>query len=234
MSKVGSGLIDSCNAEAALEELRERSSGRRPKGRCYLIVCEGTKTEPNYFEAIRTTLAGGQGDKVTVVGAQDNTLRLIKCARDEIEEHNRSDNPPYYHVWIVFDRDSFSPDDFDNAIKITELEDAKFGTDEKTFHPNWHAAWSNEAFELWYLMHFQENIGGGITRDRYKNMLTEHLGFEYRKNADDMFKILLPRLRRAIVRAKRADEHWPDGVPFHDRNPATTVYKLVSNLMMYA
>ena len=233
MSKIGRGLIDSFNAQASLDELRQCSAGRRPKGRYYLIVCEGTKTEPNYFESIRTLLSGGEGDKIVVVGAQDNTLGLVERAKEEIALRNRSDNPPYYHVWLVFDRDGFPPDDFDNAILMAKSEDAKFGKDEKALQPHWHAAWSNEAFELWYLLHFQENVGGCISRDRYKRMLSEHLGFEYQKNASNMFQILLPRLQVAIDRAQRAYERWSDDVPFHARNPATAVYKLVSNLIMY-
>ena len=48
MSKVRKGLLAELGAQSALEELRVRAAGRRPKGRSYLIVCEGTETEPNY------------------------------------------------------------------------------------------------------------------------------------------------------------------------------------------
>ena len=42
-------------------------------------------------------------------------------------------------VWVVFDRDDFN--DFNEAIALAERKGYK-------------AAWSNEAFELWYLLHF--------------------------------------------------------------------------------
>lgn len=232
MSKPAKGLITAA-ADAAMGELRERVAGRRPKGRYYLIVCEGTKTEPNYFESIRSHLSGGEGDKVVVVGAQDNTLRLVERAREEIAARNASDNPPFYHVWLVFDKDSFPADDFDNTIVATRQEDEKFGMDGGVLRPHWHAAWSNEAFELWYLFHFQENTGGAISREQYGRMLSTHLGFQYQKNATNMFEILLPRMSLAIERAERAFRRWPDNKPFHARNPATAVYKLVKNLMMY-
>lgn len=233
MSKVRKGLIAELDEQAALETLRVRASGKRPKGRNYLIVCEGTKTEPNYFEALRKKLSGGEGDKIVVVGAQDNTLGIVDRAREEIVLRNRSDNPPYYHVWLVFDRDSFPADDFDNAIAIAADEELKFKADGELISPHWHAAWSNEAFELWYLFHFQENTGGAISRDRYKEMLSEHLGFTYAKNDPDMFERLLPYVEDAIGRAERACRKWPASVPCHDRNPATEVYRLVSDLLMY-
>lgn len=232
MSKPAKGLIQAAE-DSALSELRERVAGHRPKGRYYLIVCEGTRTEPNYFEAMRSVLTGGEGDKIVVVGAQDNTRRLIDRARIEIEKRNQSDDPPYYHIWIVFDKDSFPDDDFDNAIKMVEQEDSKFHAEGGVLSPHWHAAWSNEAFELWYLFHFQDSVGGAISREQFSGMLSNYLGYEYKKNAEDMFSILLPNLGAAIKRAERAYKRWADDVPFHARNPATNVFELVANLMMY-
>ena len=55
MSKPAKGLIQAAE-DSALSELRERVAGHRPRGRYYLIVCEGTKTDPNYFEAMRSVL----------------------------------------------------------------------------------------------------------------------------------------------------------------------------------
>ena len=233
MSKLRHGLLSDPETQAALVQLRTRAAGRRPKGRHYLIVCEGTKTEPNYFEALRLRLAGGEADKVVVVGAQDNTLGLVDRARSEIELRNQSDDPPYYHVWLVFDRDSFPPDDFDNAILAAESEDARFNPDSADFHPHWHVAWSNEAFELWYLLHFQENSGGAIARDRYQELLSAHLGRPYMKNDPNMFLTLLPSVKAALDRADRAYRRWTTDTPWHDRNPATAVHFLVSDLLMY-
>jgi len=233
MSKVRKGLIQEAETESAWHDWKQRTAGRRPKGRYYLIVCEGTKMEPNYFESIRLKLTGGQGDKVVVVGAQDNTLGLVERAREEITKRNQSDNPPYYHIWLVFDKDSFPDDDFDNAISLTKQEDGKFGMEGDTLYPHWHAAWSKEAFELWYLFHFQENVGGGITRDRYKEMLSAYLGQPYTKNSTEMFDTLLPNLKEAIQRAQRAYDRWDAQMPFHDRNPATAVHQLVKELMWY-
>ena len=215
-----------------LEELRARAQGLRPKRRWYLIVCEGEATEPNYFESLRKRLQGGAGDRIVICGAGDNTLRLVDIARKTIAERMKSGDPPFYHVWLVFDRDSFPGDDFDNAIQLVADEDAKFDPNDGC-KPHWHAAWSNEAFELWYIYHFQEVQGGGLSRTKFKRMLSEHLGRHYEKNDANMFEVLLPHIDSAIARAKRAYEKWPASTAYHDRNPATSVYHLVGDLLQY-
>lgn len=53
MSKVRKGIDLGREVESSLSAIHARSAGNRPKGRSYLIVCEGTKTEPQYFESLR-------------------------------------------------------------------------------------------------------------------------------------------------------------------------------------
>ena len=47
----------------------------------------------------------------------------------------------YGNVWVVFDKDDFSDDQFNNAISLAERNGI-------------HTAWSNESIELWFLLHF--------------------------------------------------------------------------------
>ena len=79
-----------------IERLRER-----PR---ILIVCEGEKTEPNYFRAFRVTN--------NVFGEGLETIRVV----EEAERLNEVDGP-FDRIWCVFDRDSFPADNFDNAVK---------------------------------------------------------------------------------------------------------------------
>lgn len=211
-----------------------RRMGNRPRQRSYLIVCEGEETEPNYFKALKEQLPNEMIGKVEIVGAGANTLTLLKVADDEIEKRKQEAKPAYYHVWIVFDRDSFEPSDFDNTIHSVDDRNAN----QKEVH--WHAAWSNEAFELWYLYHFQPVNGGGLSRDVFKSRLDEYLkkppyslAKGYQKNSEIMFELLRPNVPQAIRNARRACEKWDATIPFSQRNPATAVYELVSDLMRY-
>ncbi len=211
----------------AAAETKERTGvGLRPPNRYFLIVCEGEKTEPNYFEAIKRELPKEMVKRITITGTGRSTLSLLRAAEEEIERRYLAGLPPYYYVWLVFDRDSFEPDDFDNAIATIQSK--------PHLKQHWFAAWSNEAFELWYLLHFQEATGGPMGREQYQTMLQEYLGGVYRKNAVDMYERLKPLTPTAIRRARRglrlqAQLH----LPYHQMNPATTVQELVAELLRY-
>ena len=200
-------------------ESDSRRQGRRPVQRNFLIVCEGEKTEPNYFRAIKRRMKSGAGSKVEVVGAGAHTQDLVECARKVIARRRAEGLPMYYHVWIVFDKDSFEADDFDNAVKMAESE-------------KWHAAWSNEAFELWYLLHFQDVSGGALPRERMFKMLEVHLGHKYLKNDSGMFDAVKGQSYHAIERARRLADRW-HGQPPHQACPCTMVGPLVDELLKY-
>lgn len=197
-------------------ELR-RKTRLRPSRERILIVCEGERTEPNYFNALGRTLMSHVVELV-VEGPGMNTLSLVREAirlRD-----TEADGPlPYDQTWAVFDRNSFPPHDFDNAIH-------KAGSD------NVKCAWTNEAFELWYVLHFEYRTTA-MSRDEYKGRLTELLDQEYKKNAPDMYRQLAAKGNeaQAIDWARRLDEEATVGRTLPSRaNPCTTVYRLVEEL----
>jgi len=97
----------------------------------FLIVCEGAKTEPQYFERFRVP-----GLVVKVEGVGMNTLSLVEEAVKLREEDD------YDQVWCVFDKDDFSIDQFENAIHCAKEN-------------GMYVAYSNQAFELWYVLHFE-------------------------------------------------------------------------------
>lgn len=107
---------------------------------------------------------------------------------------------------------------------------------------HWKCAWSNEAFELWYVLHFREQLGGTVSRTQYQKMLEEDIrastaekGFEYKKNDPQMFARLKARTPSAIRCAERALDVQlkTKGRAWADMNPATRVHELVGSLMAY-
>lgn len=206
-----------------------RRAGFRPPRRYYLIVCEGEETEPNYFEALRETLPNQMVERITVKGSGRGTSELLKCAKKEVERRLASGNPPYYYVWLVFDKDEFP--DFDRTILEIEALDAT--ADPQKRRPHWFAAWSNEAFELWYLLHFQDITGGPLSRKGYQALLSKALGFPYQKNDPNLYPHLANRVDLAIARAQRLLGRYPKETPFSERNPCTTVGQLVDALLCY-
>jgi len=187
--------------------LSERKQSTRNTLESFLIVCEGEKTEPLYFQEFKVPK-----EVCKVVGVGANTISLVKKAiqiRDEKEEHS------YDQVWCVFDRDSFPAKNFNGALSLAKKEGIK-------------VAYSNEAFELWYLLHFDYH-DAAISRDLYAEKLSQKLGFEYVKNNPNMFELLEEIQEDAIEHAQRLLSTYITHHPYSD-NPCTTVHQLVIEL----
>ena len=167
----------------------------------FLIVCEGKKTEPQYFKQFRAT-----GLVVEVDGVGKNTLGLVEEAK------KRRMDDEYDQVWCVFDKDDFPIENFEKAIQ-------------KAHENNIHVAYSNQAFELWYVLHF-EYLNSAIDRKAYMKKLNNYLGFEYKKNNPDTYQILLCKIDVAIKNAERLMQEYHPSHPGKD-DPSTNVYQLV-------
>ena len=88
---------------------RDRKVESRNLRQRILIVCEGAKTEPNYFKGFRVNRTIYEID---IRGIGYNTASLV---REAISLKKESD---YDQIWCVFDRDSFPPQDFNAALKL--------------------------------------------------------------------------------------------------------------------
>ena len=186
------------NEKVEIREIKER----------FLIVCEGTQTEPNYFKSFRVPK-----DVIDVRGFGKNTISLVKEAVRIKEEDN-----DYDRVWCVFDRDSFPVKNFNQAIKYAEDNDIA-------------VAYSNEAFELWYLLHFDYR-DTAMSREEYKDALTKRMNKEYKKNSKTIYDDLKTNQSKAIKNAERLLEQYNPRKPAND-NPSTTVHLLVQELKKF-
>lgn len=171
----------------------------------FLIVCEGKKTEPQYFERFRVPSL-----VVKVEGIGMNTLRLVD------EAIKIRSNGEYDQVWCVFDKDDFPIDHFENAIQQAVDHDI-------------HVAYSNQAFELWYVLHF-EYLHAAIDRKTYMKKLNGYLKMEYEKNDPQMYQLLRCKIDTAIRNAERLMKEYQPSQPGKD-DPSTTVHILVKALL---
>jgi len=174
----------------------------------FLIVCEGERTEPNYFSSFRVPK-----DVIDIRGIGENTVKLVQAA---IKLNKQAE---YDRVWCVFDRDSFPAEHFNHAISLAQKHGIK-------------VAYSNEAFELWYLLHFHF-YNTGISRRDYCHKLTALLGREYKKNSSTIYQDLELRQSQAIRHAIRLLEQYDPCNPASD-NPSTTVHLLVQELNQFS
>ena len=191
----------------------------------HLIVTEGTDTEPAYFGAIQEIINKDYPEKIQlkIFGMGDNTVSLFEKAK-----RLAKDNPNgYRHVWIVYDTDDFPAEHIDRVVQLCIAH----STDEIEYH----AVWSNQCIELWFLLHFGF-LQSDIHRSEYWSKLTECLKKidvgEYTKNRTDMYYILRPYMDAAIDNAKSLDAINYGKAP-SKAAPGTKVYELVERLRPY-
>ncbi len=199
------------------EELSSRHAGtksRRNEGTrelfySFLIVSEGTKTEPEYFRHFTS-----RRSRVQVVGADRSTRKLLE------EALRIRDLGTFDYKWLVFDKDD--NEDFNEAIQLAE----KAG---------FQCAWSNESFELWFCLHFID-LRASVSRRQYIDILEREIRryvpeFTYKKGGDVMYDILRKygSQENAVLRAQNLRLAY-SGTDYASHNPCTTVDVLVDKL----
>lgn len=183
-----------------------------------LIVCEG-QTEELYFKSFPVATL-----TIKAIGLGQSKLTLVESAQKIQETEN------YDEVWCVFDLDIKRDEencipDFDNAInKAKEL--------------GFEVAYSNDAFELWFYLHYQytelENH-----RTFYYEQLSKFWNINYEKsgkkwkfcseNYERLQNDPKANQKNAIKRAEKLFLERQD-LQYHKQNPVTLVYKLVNVL----
>lgn len=207
------------------EPVFERSEPILQEKPTILIVCEGENTEPSYFRQFRLSTA-----TIKSIGEGYNTISLVNRAAELANEKE------YEQVWCVFDKDEFDNNDFNNAIVTAEAQ-------------NFGVAYSNQAFEYWIILHFDDHQGGGMHRKDYNKKINNLLkpfklvydGEGSKFITEEIFEVLdgidektnKERKILAIQRAKRNYEQFEHTNPATEES-STTVFRLVETLLKFS
>lgn len=192
-----------------------RLQGVRAVKQSFLIVCEGECTEPDYFKAFRMTTA-----TIKVVGQAMNTTSLVAKAIS-IRDKETAKKRYYDQCWVVFDKDDFPANEFNRAIAMAQSN-------------GFRVAYSNQAFEYWFLLHFNL-YSGSLHRDNYASMLTKLCGMPYSKRegfGTVIYNRILQLQPVAIRNAKAVLKEISHGNPAMEES-STTVHLLVEELNKY-
>ena len=188
----------------------------------FLIICEGENTEPYYFSSFRVPskaviVHGGKGSKNTLI---DYALKMQQ-------------DPDYAgrEIWCVYDYDvkpdeaATQPKDFNSSI-------------DKAYANSLKVAWSNDAFELWFLLHYHK-MDNALTREEIYKILKERWGARSREIktvtfSKDHYKRHGGELSEgqalAIRRASELHDKFKGRKDYANHCPCTTVYQLVEEL----
>ena len=211
----------------------------------WLIVCEGTRTEPHYLAGLLEYLyiKGGRdlAPQVEIRGLGLGTEPLVNSAENFFEiidtEYGRMKLPPE-NVAAVFDKDTFVKGSFNRAINLANQQQKKY-QDMKRYI----AAWSNESFELWIYLHFHYT-DSAMSRHELNRKLTEIFRAggiltgrkSYSsdiKTKETIFQDILHcggSVKRAVRSARQLSSSYTDDTKYANQNPRTEMWKLVSLL----
>jgi RloB-like protein len=179
----------------------ERKRGRRAPFERVLIVCEGSKTEPLYFDALRRHYRLHNAN-VVVQHSQYGTspLQVVQFGRDRFElgdPHKHVRPRAFERVYAVFDRDEHAT--YAEALVLAGQLDGKLRNDDKK-HVRFEAVASVPSFELWLLLHF-DDVLTPLHRSDALHRLGQYLP-NYAKSGEDHFESTRDRLQIAIARAR--------------------------------
>jgi hypothetical protein len=199
----------------------ERKLNRRASYDRILIICEGEKTEPLYFEEIKQ-FRRLQTANVKVTHGEYGTspLQIVKFAEDECLRTKKWED-----VYCVFDRDEHQH--FNNALQRVNALNNKYKNEFKQ-SIKFTAIPSIPCFELWLLLHFI-TVTKESQRDEIISILRDPKRIrEYGKGQSGNFmrtkdKLEIAYQNEALLKSQR-NRHG-------NENPYTNVGQLVLRLM---
>ena len=193
------------------DSIGKRKVNVRPLRDTFLIVCVGKKTEPNYFKGFPVKTKVVEFEIRSIGEDPINIVQETIARKKELEKSGKK----FVQIWCVFDKDEFTDVHFNNAISLANDNQIK-------------VAYSNEAFELWYLLHFHY-YNTPITRKQYYEISSKLLRIKYEKNDKRMYDLLFEKQDNAICNSIRLLSNY---IPINPakNNPSTTVHELVQEL----
>jgi hypothetical protein len=232
-------------------EIKTDDSRKVNSKKTFIIFCEDGAVEPAYFELFKKddVHISAFGDKSKHHAQVDYATEYFR-KNDLIEVNNLGQEilkiDEGAQVWCVFDRDK-NPND----QKDTAFNDSIFNANSKGIK----TAWSNDDFELWILLHF-EDVNPENTeylhRTKYYERLTEILKqklpnenlfqnprFDYyssmkskNKFIQYTYQLMKENLERPIKRAEILEEYHSVGnKATHLHCPCTKVHHLIKELL---
>jgi hypothetical protein len=197
--------------------LKRRVGTRRPR-KTLLVFCEEERTEPEYLDALKRQPAVRDAAAVDLRvqtghgGSVPRTLvSLAAAARSKaLDEEAEIDE-----FWCVFDVEwPRNHPGLSEAIERARLDDI-------------HLAVSNPCFELWLILHF-ENQGARLDNDAARRA-RRRLDGSSDKGLDAAK--YMPLAGDAARRAAELDErHQRNGTTFPDDNPSSGMHRLLASV----
>jgi hypothetical protein len=227
----------------------------------FIVFCEDEVNEPIYLQEFQRV---GKVKINPVIDQKSSFLNFTNASRYcvnlglmEFRENIGYTLLPQIteHIWSVYDRDAEN----ENNRALNDHGDLQFTQAiQAAQNAGLNVAWSNDVFELWILLHFEDIVPGvwrhrSYVYDRLTAVLkalpnqppemqrvTQNPYFYYKtamKNRMNFINfvrpLLQPRLNDAIQRARQLEQHYPTNMPFHACNPCTKMHHLIESIQSF-
>lgn len=222
----------------------QRETNNKKTVKDIIIACEDKESSPTYFQMIIDKLIEQklitQDSFVIAKHNHTNPSGVLKDLKN-YESKTGKKYSDFDYKWIVIDRDKervngggHSIEDFNKTLQIAKSKRSNFNVE---------VAYSNDSFELWYLLHFVYRVTA-LERD---DILKEVIKYLKAKNPHKFIKLdnktikqknytklifeeLLELQDTAINNANKLLEKYGEEHNPEKDNPSTTVHKLVEIL----
>jgi hypothetical protein len=205
--------------KARASKALQRPKNKRERNKRYLIVCEGTKTEPHYLRELLNDLPV-RLQTVHIESGGVSPDRLVDLAL-KLYNQEEKNGDAYDAAYCVFDRDSHTT--FNSAMQRIK------GSKKPLI-----AITSTPCFEVWLLLHFScstqpfHAAGNKSVGDQVVSALKTKPGFDsYSKGKKNVYMQLKDKLSEALGNAEMLRKHCELTDSF---NPATDMDKLILEL----
>lgn len=214
---------------------RKAAAALRPAcaspGDSFLIVTEGTVTEPVYFELLIEDLQLSTVTVKIMPGKASDPRHVIQSAADEVKSLARrvkkkqlavTELESFDHVWAVIDTDVAVREECWNDV-VQKARDLKVNL-----------AHSTPCFEYWLLLHLKMTTRSDLVDGTSaKKAFRDELGQDYSTNqaiTKEVFKSLIQVWPNAVRNAQQVRQYHIDAHTPSPANPSTEVDRIVCAL----
>jgi len=212
------------------QESKRRKASRKPYDRV-LIVCEGEKTEPFYFEEIKVLLEIDSANIEIDGTCGSSPISVVKHALS-LFERDCASGDTYNKVYCVFDRDSHET--YEQALEVVNQTNIRLIKAKKSTEVIFTAIRSIPSFEYWLLLHFitttkpyerteRKSAGDQVIDDlkRYMpNYKKTKKGIFIKSKEDGTLEYAMAQSKRIFESAERSG----------NLNPSTNMHELIKYL----
>ena len=192
---------------------------KRVEQKAVLIALEDTKSSKYYFDALlKDKKLTGQVIFAKHIGTDpENVVEAI------VKHERENPSNKYEKKWAVIDRDDWSKQQINGAIqRAKELGIC--------------IAISNEAYELWILLHFQplsRHTHRTELNSKLKKIFKDRFRIDYSKSSQDIYAFIVGLQSQAITNAKKLVamhiRNHGELAPY-ENNPLTMIFELIECL----